>query len=103
MKPESQSVETIDGHLSRRVRPVKAEDIAAEITHQLGASSIPAIYRDKIRPQRTRQYELRAPSNKPVVDVLHTLLGIELKVGNRRLLCGSGDRKILVCIRQTRL
>ncbi|HLF84486.1 MAG TPA: hypothetical protein VI837_09950 [Blastocatellia bacterium] len=87
MKTEPQNLESIDGHLSRRVRPVKAEDIASEVTHQLGDLSIPAIYRDKIRPQRTRQYELRAPAKKSPVEVLHTLLGIELKVGNRRLLC----------------
>lgn len=87
MKTEPQNVESIGGHVSRRVRPVKAEDIAAEISQQLGSLSIPAIYRDKIRPQRTRQYELRAPAKKRTVEVLHTLLGIELKVGNRRLLC----------------
>lgn len=87
MKTERQNIESIDGHLSRRVRPVKAEDIAAEVTRQLGDSSITAIYRDKIRPQRTRQYELRAPAKKSPVEILHTLLGIELKVGNRRLLC----------------
>jgi len=87
MKTKPQTIVSIDAHVSRRVRPVKAEDIAAEITQQLGGASIPAIYRDKIRPLRTRQYELRAPANKPVVEVLHTLLGIELKVANRRLLC----------------
>ena len=87
MKPGSTNVQTIDEHLSRRVRPVKAEDLAAEVTQQLGDLSIPAIYRNKIRTQRTRQYELRAPSKNPPVEVLHTLLGIELKVGNRRLLC----------------
>jgi hypothetical protein len=87
MKTEPQTVESIDGRLSRRVRPVKAEDIAAEVTQQLGDSSIPAIYRDKIRTQRTRQYELRPSAKNPAVEVLHTLLGIELKVGNRRLLC----------------
>jgi len=87
MKTEPQSVESIDGRLSRRVRPVKAEDIAAEVAQQLGDSSIPAIYRDKIRTQRTRQYELRPSAKNPAVEVLHTLLGIELKVGNRRLLC----------------
>ena len=87
MKTEPQDIESIDGHMSHRVRPVKAEDIAAEVTQQLGDASISAIYRDKIRPLRTRQYELRAPANKPVVEVLHTLLGIELKIGNRRLLC----------------
>jgi hypothetical protein len=87
MKTEPENVEAIDGRMSRRVRPIKAEDIAAEVTRQLGASSIPAIYRDKIRPQRTRQYELRPSPKKQTVEVLHTLLGIELKVGNRRLLC----------------
>ena len=87
MKTEPQNVESIDRNSSRPVRPVKAEDIAAEVTQQLGEASIPAIYRSKIRAQRTRQYELRAPVKKPSVDVLHTLLGIELKVGNRRLLC----------------
>ncbi len=87
MKTERQNIESIDGHLSRRVRPVRAEDIAVEVAHQLGDASITAIYRDKIRSQRTRQYELRAPAQKSSVEVLHTLLGIELKVGNRRLLC----------------
>ena len=87
MTTEPQKLESIDGHLSRRVRPVKAEDVVAEVTHQLGSLSIPAIYRDKIRPLRTRQYELRPPAKKLSVEILHTLLGIELKVGNRRLLC----------------
>jgi len=87
MKTEPQTIESIDAHLSRRIRPVKAEDIAAEVAQQLGDLSITVIYRDKIRSQRTRQYELRAPAKKSSVEVLHTLLGIELKVGNRRLLC----------------
>ncbi len=87
MKTEQDNIESIDGRLSNRVRPVRAEDIAAEIAQQLGESSITAIYRDKIRSQRTRQYELRAPGKKVPVEILHTLLGIELKVGNRRLLC----------------
>ena len=87
MKANHGNIESIDAHGSRRVRPVKAEDIAAEVTNQLGDLSISAIYQDKIRTQRTRQYELHAPAKKSPVDVLHTLLGIELKVANRRLLC----------------
>jgi len=87
MKNKLDSVQSIADHRSRRVRPVKAEDIAAEIAQQLGGSSISAIYRDKIRTRRTRQYELGAPARNSLVQVLHTLLGIELKVGNRRLLC----------------
>jgi hypothetical protein len=87
MKTEPQNLESIEGNLSRHIRAVKAEDIAAEVAQQLGDGSITAIYRDKIRSQRTRQYELRAPAKTSSVEVLHTLLGIELKVGNRRLLC----------------
>ena len=88
MKTEPKNIQSIDAHLSQRVRPVKAEDIAAEVADQLGDLSVVAIYRDKIRTQRTRQYELRASAKKSAsADVLHTLLGIELKVGNRRLLC----------------
>jgi hypothetical protein len=77
----------MDSSLSRRIHPVKAEDVAAEVARQLGDLCITSIYRDKVRSQRTRQYELRASTKKASVDVLHTLLGIELKIGNRRLLC----------------
>jgi hypothetical protein len=87
MSTQPDDIESIEGHRSRRVRAIKAEDLALEVSHQLGAMSIGAIYRDKIRSQRTRQYELRAPAKMSPVDVLHTLLGIELKIGNRRLLC----------------
>lgn len=87
MKATPGNVQSIDAHRSRRIRAVRAEDIAAEVTQQLGDFMLTAIYRDKIRPQRTRQYELHAPLKKTPVEVLHTLLGIELKVGNRRLLC----------------
>jgi hypothetical protein len=87
MKNTSSNVQSIDAHRSRRIRAVRAEDIAAEVGQQLGEFTLTAIYRDKIRPQRTRQYELHAPTKTSSVEVLHTLLGIELKVGNRRLLC----------------
>jgi hypothetical protein len=81
------NVQSIDDRRSRRIRAVRAEDIALEVVQQLGDFTLTSIYRDKIRPQRTRQYELHSPAKKSSVEVLHTLLGIELKVGNRRLLC----------------
>ena len=68
-------------------RLVKAEHIVDEIAAQIGDLSIVAIYRDKIRTQRTRQYELKSPRRASHIEILHTLLGIELKIGNRRLLC----------------
>src|SRR4030095_11305546 len=87
MKSNPKNIESIADHRSHRLRSVKAEDIASEVAQQLGDLSITAIYRDRVRSQRTRQYELRAPIKTSPVDVLHTLLGIELKIGNRRLLC----------------
>lgn len=48
---------------------------------------IPAIYRDKIRPQRTRSYEMDIPERENQTEILFTLLGIELKVGKRRFAC----------------
>lgn len=80
-------VEYITDRLGKSPRAVRVEDIVAEIARQLDDKSISAIYRNKILTQRTRQYELRAPAKKLHVEVLHTLLGIELKIGNRRLLC----------------
>ncbi|HYP25750.1 MAG TPA: hypothetical protein VE262_03440 [Blastocatellia bacterium] len=87
MKAEAKKVESITDHLPRSARAVKADDLASEIRKQLGEHSIDAIYKARILSQRTRLFELQA-SSKPVgVEILHTLLGIELKVGNRRLLC----------------
>jgi hypothetical protein len=81
------NLESIAERVTKSARAVKAEDIASGITRQLGDQSIAAIYRDRILSQRTRQYELHAPAKSPSVEVLHTLLGIELKIANRRLLC----------------
>ena len=81
------NLESIADQISKSARAVKAEDIAAEIARQLGNQTVANIYRDKILTQRTRQYELRAPAKSSTVEVLHTLLGIELKIANRRLLC----------------
>jgi hypothetical protein len=80
-------VESIAERVPKSARAVKAEDIAAEIERQLGDTAIDALYRLKILSQRTRQYELKSAGKIANVEVLHTLLGIELKIGNRRLLC----------------
>lgn len=87
MDSKPDNVESIAERVSKSARVVKADDIAAEILRQLGRSSLSSIYRDRILTERTRQYELRAPARSAPVEVLHTLLGIELKIANRRLLC----------------
>lgn len=64
-----------------------SEEIATKVKDQMGDQLISSIYRDRIRTLRTRSYQLNAPTKKVEVDVMHTLLGIELKVGKKRLLC----------------
>jgi hypothetical protein len=68
-------------------RNVRTEDLVAEIQRLMGEQLIATIYRERIRPLRTRSYQLNAPVKAVPVEILHTLLGIELKIGKRRLLC----------------
>ncbi len=62
-------------------------ETAAEIREQLDGEWIPAIYRDKVRSQRTRSYHLDIAQTEQRSDIQHTLLGIELKIGNKRFSC----------------
>ncbi len=48
---------------------------------------IPTIYEEKIRPQRTRSVELDIPEKLNSPKILHTLLGIELQIGQVRIAC----------------
>jgi hypothetical protein len=61
-------------------------DIATEIREKLGPDWIPEIYAS-IREGRTRSYRVEIPERENQVEILHTLLGIELKVGKMRLSC----------------
>jgi hypothetical protein len=65
---------------------VSLESQAQLIQEQLGESWLPRIYRERILKLRTRSYHFENASSSRV-DIQHTLLGVELKVGRRRLLC----------------
>ena len=58
-----------------------------EIISLLNESWLPRLYRDRIRKMRTRSYHLGESSRNARVEIQHTLLGVELKVGRRRMLC----------------
>jgi hypothetical protein len=45
------------------------------------------IYAEKVRTLRTRSCSLDIPERENEPEILHTLLGIELKVGRRRFAC----------------
>ena len=64
-----------------------AETHAQLIQEQLGESWLPRIYRERILKLRTRSYHFESAKPSARVDIQHTLLGVELKVGRRRLLC----------------
>ncbi len=53
----------------------------------LADRAVDVIYRDSVLSGRSRQYSLPRSAAGGPVEIIHTLLGIELKVGKRRLLC----------------
>ena len=64
-----------------------AEEYAEQVKTELTDTWLPLIYIERILKMRTRSYYFGAPLRKPRVEIQHTLLGVELKVGPRRLLC----------------
>lgn len=57
------------------------------IRETLADDWLPIIYETKVRSQRTRAYHLDVPKKENVAEIQYTLLGIELKIGRRRLAC----------------
>jgi hypothetical protein len=58
-----------------------------QIVAQLGDNWLPRIYRERILTLRTRSYEFPPLPKHSDIQIHHTLLGTELKVGSRRMLC----------------
>ena len=57
------------------------------VRETLGETWLPRIYRERILRLRTRSYHFEAANPKARIEIQHTLLGVELKIGRRRLLC----------------
>ncbi len=68
-------------------RPGSVERLVAEVRDGLGEDWPPRVYRERILTTRTRSHAVPAAAKGAAVEVLHTLLGIELKVGRRRVSC----------------
>jgi hypothetical protein len=75
------------GAAAPAARPGSAEALVAELKESLGEEWPPRIYRERILATRTRSHVLPTPTKNAVVEVQHTLLGVELKVGRRRHSC----------------
>ncbi len=64
-----------------------AEEYAEQVKTELTDTWLPLIYTQRILKTRTRSYSFGVLQRKPRVEIQHTLLGVELKVGRRRLSC----------------
>jgi hypothetical protein len=62
-------------------------DIVADIRSSLSDEWLPTIYEERIRSQRTRSVRIDIDERENAAEIQYTLLGIELKVGNRRFAC----------------
>jgi hypothetical protein len=64
-----------------------ADEYAQQVKAELKDAWLPHIYRERIRKLRTRSYSFEGFGKTARVEIQHTLLGVELKTGARRLLC----------------
>jgi hypothetical protein len=62
-------------------------EVVTEIRETLSNAWLPLIYKEKVRSQRTRAHRMEIPEKENRAAIQHTLLGIELKVGNKRFSC----------------
>jgi len=77
-----------DGPAAPRAKRAPSSDATvAEITEALAEVWLPRIYRERVMTLRTRSHRVLPATRGAMVEILHTLLGVELKVGRRRMLC----------------
>src|SRR5436190_17575796 len=62
-------------------------DRIADIRESMSDDWLPLLYKEKVRSQRTRSVHLEIATRENNAEILYTLLGIELKVGRRRVSC----------------
>jgi len=93
MNPASaDEVETTDSRDAKpaarpRNRPDSIETLAAKIPVEMQEAWLPRLYRERILTIRTRSHTVPTPKHRDQVEIQFTLLGVELKVGRRRVLC----------------
>jgi len=62
-------------------------NVEDELKETLGELWIPRIYSEKVRSKRSRSFAMNIPEKANVPEIMHTLLGVELKVGRLRISC----------------
>jgi hypothetical protein len=62
-------------------------DYLQKIREQLDDAWLPHLYRERVLKSRTRSYQFPKLAANARIEIHHTLLGIELQAGRRRMLC----------------
>ena len=76
------------GGAPRGGRGPTVNELAEAARAELGRGWLPTLYSEQVKSLRTRSFQLPAAAKIPAdVGVQHTLLGVELKVGRRRVSC----------------
>jgi hypothetical protein len=81
LPPLAESRKAAEGH------SLTVTDQAVAIRDSLAEMWLPRIYRERILRLRTRSAHLEVPGRGGAVEIQHTLLGVELKTGRRRMMC----------------
>lgn len=68
-------------------QPISVSRCVEEVKESLEEMWLPRIYLERVLSLRTRSHHLDVPPKANTVLVQHTLLGVEIKVGRRRMLC----------------
>jgi hypothetical protein len=63
------------------------QQAATRVKEMLGSNWIPSIYNERILTSRTRSFKLSPIPKRANIEIQHTLLGVELKIGSRRISC----------------
>ena len=66
---------------------MKVEEHAEQVKAELKDAWLPSIYRKRVLQMRTRSYYFGPLPKRPSCEIQHTLLGVEIKIGRRRLMC----------------
>jgi hypothetical protein len=72
---------------AKAAQPSALQKGVEEVRESLGETWLPLLYRERIMKLRTRSHNLPLPAKENRVEIQHTLLGVELKSGRRRILC----------------
>jgi hypothetical protein len=67
--------------------PASLTQVVEEVKARLGELWLPRIYCGRILTIRTRSHQLHVTAKKADVEIQHTLLGVELKIGQHRMSC----------------